>query len=72
MDLHTAIYNHILEPKYIKVYKYIEELSKPSRMSILYAHRKDIVSVLADIIAIKERHGIDYSKDLELLTKYNI
>jgi len=72
MDLHTAIYNHVLEPKYIKVYKYIEELSKRSRMSILSDHRKDIIIFLADIIAVKEKHGMDYSKDLELLTKYNI
>jgi hypothetical protein len=72
MDLHTAIYNHVLEPKYIKVYKYIEELSKRSRMSILSDHRKDIIILLADIIAVKEKHGMDYSKDLELLTKYNI
>lgn len=71
MDLKVAVYRHALEPKYIKIYQYIEEMSRVSRLSITRSHRKDVVSLLADIIAIKEKYGIDYSEDLELLQKYN-
>jgi hypothetical protein len=71
MDLKVAIYRHVLEPKYIKIYQYIEEMSRTSRLSITRSHRKDIVNILADVIAIKEKYGIDYSEDLELLQKYN-
>ena len=71
MDLKVAIYRHVLEPKYIKIYQYIEEMSRTSRISITRSHRKDIVDLLADVIAIKEKYGIDYSEDLELLQKYN-
>ena len=71
MDLKVAIYRHVLEPKYIKIYQYIEEMSRVSRISITRSHRKDIVDLLADIVAIKEKYGIDYSEDLELLQKYN-
>jgi len=71
MDLKVAIYRHVLEPKYIKIYQYIEEMSRTSRISTTRSHRKDIVDLLADIIAIKEKYGIDYSEDLELLQKYN-
>lgn len=71
MDLKVAIYRHVLEPKYIKVYQYIEEMSNVNRISITRSHRKDIVDLLADIIAIKEKYGIDYSEDLELIQRYN-
>ena len=71
MDLKVAIYRHVLEPKYIKVYQYMEEVSRTNRISITYSHRKDIVDLLADIIAIKEKYGIDYSEDLELIQRYN-
>jgi hypothetical protein len=46
-------------------------VSRTNRISITYSHRKDIVGLLADVIAIKEKYGIDYSEDLELLQKYN-
>lgn len=71
MDLKIAIYKHALEPKYIKIYQYMEEMSKVSRLSITRSHRKDIVDLLGDIIAIKDKYGINYSEDLELLQRYN-
>jgi hypothetical protein len=70
MNIKTAIYNRILEPKYIKVYQYIEELSKSSRMLIIKANKEDIVFLLADIISIKEKYNIPYSEDLILIEKY--
>ncbi len=52
MDLKVAIYRHVLEPKYIKIYQYMEEMSRVSRISITRSHRKNIVDLLADIVAI--------------------
>lgn len=70
MNLKTTIYNRILEPKYLKVYQYIEELPRTSRMSLMKANKQDIINVLADIVSIKEKYGIPYSEDLLLIEKY--
>ena len=71
MNLKIAIYDHVLKPKYIKVYQYMEEMSSRNRLSINNSHKKDIVNLLADIIAIKEKYGMNYMEDLELIEKYN-
>ena len=70
MNLQTAIYNQVLEPKYLKVYMYIQELERINHVGARYAHRKDIVEVLSDIILIKEKYRIPYVEDIELLEKY--
>lgn len=72
MNFKTAIYCQILEPMYMRVYKYSEELDKIRRISLKTKHvyKQDIIEILADIIAIKEKYGIDYNEDLELLEKY--
>ena len=71
MNFHTAIYNRILEPKYFKVYNCIEAMNKSNRMSVKTSYKKDIIQHLADIIYIKDEHGINYTEDLKLLEKYN-
>jgi hypothetical protein len=71
MNLQTAIYNQVLEPKYLKVYMYIQEIERINHVGARYAHRKDIVEVLSDIILIKEKYQIPFLEDLELLQKYN-
>ena len=70
MNLQTAIYNKVLEPKYLKVYMYIEELKRGSNNGIRNIHKQDIVDVLSDIILIKEKYRIPYIEDIELLEKY--
>jgi hypothetical protein len=70
MNIQTAIYNQVLEPKYLKVYMYIEELRRSNYVSIREAHKKDIVDILSDIILIKEKYRIPYLEDIELLQKY--
>tara|TARA_R110000868_G_C10685432_1_gene747840 strand:- start:23 stop:241 length:219 start_codon:yes stop_codon:yes gene_type:complete len=70
MNLKTAIYNQVLEPKYLKVYMYIEELKRGTSNSIKNIHKEDIVEALSDIILIKEKYGIPYVEDIELLEKY--
>lgn len=71
MNFHTAIYNRILEPKYIKVYNCIEAMNKSTRLSVKASYLKDIVEHLADIVYIKDTYGINYTEDLKLLEKYN-
>jgi hypothetical protein len=46
-------------------------MDKSSRMSVKSSYKKDIVQHLADIIYIKDKHGISYTEDLKLLEKYN-
>lgn len=70
MNFKTAIYNKVLEPKYLKVYMYIEELDRKTNKSITSVHRKDIINTLSDIILIKERYKIPFVEDIELLEKY--
>lgn len=70
MNLQTAIFNEVLQPKYLKVYMYIEELRKVNFTNIKDAHRKDIADILSDIILIKEKYRIPYLEDIELLQKY--
>jgi hypothetical protein len=72
MNLQTSIYQHVIHPKYIRVYLLIEELSKVSRPATNLAHRKDIVNLLADIIAIKDKYSIEHKEDFKLLTKYTV
>lgn len=71
MNLQTAIYNQVLEPKYLKVYMYIEEMQKVNNNNIKTIHKKDIVDILSDIILIKEKYRIPFLEDIELLQKYN-
>tara|TARA_R110000868_G_scaffold169388_1_gene404383 strand:+ start:562 stop:780 length:219 start_codon:yes stop_codon:yes gene_type:complete len=71
MNLQTAIYNQVLEPKYLKVYMYLEEIERTNNIDVRRAHKKDIVNVISDIILIKEKHRIPFLEDLELLQKYN-
>jgi len=71
MNLQKAIYNQVLEPKYLKVYMCIQELEKTHNVSIKREHKKDIVNVLSDIILIKEKYQIPFLEDIELLQKYN-
>ena len=71
MNLKTAICNQVLEPKYLKVYMYIEELGKTNNINVRRAHKEDILDILADIILIKEKYKIPFLEDLELLQKYN-
>ena len=70
MNLKTAICNQVLEPKYLKVYMYIEELERTNNINVRREHNKDIVDILSDIILIKEKYQIPYIEDLELLQKY--
>lgn len=70
MNLQTAIYNQVLQPKYLKVYLYIEELTKTKLLNIRECHKEDIANILSDIIIIKEKYKIPYTEDLELLQKY--
>jgi hypothetical protein len=70
MNLQTAIFNEILQPKYIKIYSYMEEIKESTRISIKNAHRKDIADILCEIILIKEKYRIPYKEDLEILQKY--
>lgn len=72
MNLQESVYQYILHPKYIKVYLHIEELSKVSKPAISLAHKKDIVNLLADIIAIKDKYSIEHKEDFKLLTKYTV
>ena len=71
MNLQTAIYNQVLEPKYLKVYMYIEEMQRVNNNNIKTVHKKDIVDILSDIILIKEKYRIPFLEDIELLQKYN-
>lgn len=72
MNFKVAIYHQILEPKYMRMYYYLEEMDRRKFISSTArkAHLQDVVEVLVDIIAIKEKYGIDYTDDLELLEKY--
>lgn len=72
MNLQKAIYNKILEDKYLKVYLHIEELKKSLNSPIRSEHKKDIINILSDIIVIKEKYKINYTEDIELLEKYKI
>ena len=72
MNFKVAIYHQVLEPKYMKMYNYLEEIDrrKFSSISVRKAHMQDVIETLADIIAIKEKYNIDYTEDLELIEKY--
>jgi hypothetical protein len=71
MNLKTAICNEVIQPKYLKVYMYIEELERTNNIDIRRGHKRDIVDILSDIILIKEKYQIPFLEDLELLQKYN-
>ena len=71
MNLQTAICNKVLEPKYLRVYMYIEELEKTNNINVRNAHKRDIVDIVSDIILVKEKYKIPFLEDLELLQKYN-
>ncbi len=70
MNLKTAICNEVIQPKYLKVYMYLEELERTNNIDIRRGHKRDIVDILSDIILIKEKYQIPYIEDLELLEKY--
>lgn len=70
MNLNLAIYNRILEPKYLKLYHLIEAFDSTKIMRFKQDYRKDIVKVISDIIVIKDKYRISYSEDLTLLEKY--
>ena len=70
MNLKTAICNEVIQPKYLKVYMYLEELERTNNIDIRRGHKRDIVDILSDIILIKEKYQIPYIEDLELLQKY--
>jgi hypothetical protein len=70
MNLNLAIYNQILEPKYLKIYHLIESLGNTKIERFKQDYRKDIVQVISDIIVIKDKYRISYSEDLTLLEKY--
>jgi hypothetical protein len=70
MNLKTAICNEVIQPKYLKVYMYIEELERTNNIDIRRGHKRDIVDILSDIILIKEKYQIPFLEDLELLQKY--
>jgi hypothetical protein len=70
MNLNTAIYNRILEPKYLKLYHLIESFNSTKIIRFKEDYRKDIVQIISDIIVIKEKYKIPYSEDLTLLEKY--
>ena len=70
MNLQTAIYNQVLEPKYVKIYTHMEEIKISTRINIQNAHRKDIADILCEIILIKEKYKIPYTEDIVLLEKY--
>jgi len=70
MDLNTAIYNKILEPKYLKLYNLIEALDSAKIIRFRQDYKKEIVQVISDIIVIKERYRIPYNEDLILIEKY--
>ena len=72
MNLQTAIYSKVLEPKYLKIYLFMEELHKTKVLHIRESYKKDIADVLSDIILIKEKYKIPYTEDLELLEKYKL
>lgn len=70
MNLNLAIYNQILEPKYLKIYHLIESLGNTKIERFKQDYRKDIVQIISDIIVIKDKYRISYSEDLTLLEKY--
>jgi hypothetical protein len=70
MNLNTAIYNKILEPKYLKLYHLIEAFESTKIMRFKQDYRKDIVQIISDVIVIKEKYRIPYNEDLILIEKY--
>lgn len=70
MNLNLAIYNQILEPKYLKLYHLIESLGNTKIERFKQEYRKDIVKIISDIIVIKDKYRISYSEDLTLIEKY--
>lgn len=70
MNLNTAIYNHILAPKYLKIYHLIESLGNTKIERFKQEYKKDIVKIISDIIVIKDKYKIPYSEDLTLIEKY--
>ena len=55
MNLQKAIYNKILEPKYLKIYNLIEELSNTRIERFKKEYKEDIVTSISDFVVIKER-----------------
>jgi len=72
MNLQKAIYNKILEPKYLRIYNLIEELSNTRIERFKKEYKEDIVTSISDIVVIKERYRIPFNDDLVLLEKYKI
>jgi chromosomal replication initiation ATPase DnaA len=70
MNLNTAIYNGILEPKYLKLYHLIEALGNTKVEKFKQDYKKDIVQIISDIIVIKDKYKISYNEDLILIEKY--
>jgi chromosomal replication initiation ATPase DnaA len=70
MNLNTAIYNGILEPKYLKLYHLIEALGNTKVERFKQDYKKDIVQIISDIIVIKDKYKISYNEDLILIEKY--
>jgi hypothetical protein len=70
MNLNTAIYNGILEPKYLKLYHLIEAFNGTKIIRFKEDYRKDIVQIISDIIIIKDKYRIPYNEDLILIEKY--
>lgn len=70
MNLNLAIYNRILEPKYLKLYNIIESFDSTKIIRFRQDYKKDIIQIISDIIVIKEKYRIPYTEDLTLLEKY--
>lgn len=70
MNLNTAIYNIILEPKYLKIYNLIEAFDSTKIIRFREDYKKDIVQIISDVIIIKDKYRIPYTEDLTLIEKY--
>ena len=70
MNLNTVIHDHILSPKYLKIYHLIESLGNTKIERFKQEYKKDIVKIISDIIVIKDKYKIPYSEDLTLIEKY--
>ena len=70
MNLKTAIYNKVLEPKYHRIYGLLEELSRTKVERFKKEYKQDISRLLSEIIVIKEKHQIPFDDDFKLLEKY--
>lgn len=70
MNLQTAIYNKILEPKYHRVYGLLEELSRTKVERFKREYKQDATRLLSEIIIIKEKYNIPFEEDIVLFEKY--